>query len=219
MRRYIIDRYTTLPPISVFIHSARYAWHNEDPLYDAVPVLTNLRLPHVLARGFVSLRCTWAIGCPAELAPKRSNTADMDDRSQTEPAYAAAFQHFFPGVAIPHVIGAHCGGQFAVFRDRIRARPLTFYTKIQKWLLDTDLSDQISGRVMEYMWHIIFGMPAQDCQDTETCFCETFGLCDLTCEEGSCEKRWQVPVYKSLPVGWPKAGGGRDGWPEVGWAD
>ena len=31
--RYIIDRYYTFPDVAVFIHSLRYQWHNEDPMY------------------------------------------------------------------------------------------------------------------------------------------------------------------------------------------
>ena len=30
---YMIDRYDSLPDVSIFIHSLRYQWHNEDPMY------------------------------------------------------------------------------------------------------------------------------------------------------------------------------------------
>ena len=33
VNRYIIDNYDTLPDVMVFIHSLRYQWHNDDPLY------------------------------------------------------------------------------------------------------------------------------------------------------------------------------------------
>ena len=31
--RYIIDNYDMLPNVMVFIHSLRYQWHNDDPIY------------------------------------------------------------------------------------------------------------------------------------------------------------------------------------------
>jgi len=218
LHRYIIDRYDTLPDVSIFIHSLRYQWHNEDPMYDGVPVLQHLRLSHVKARGYVSLRCTWTMGCPSELHPLNPSNSH-DDRSQNERAYADAFHHFFPDKPVPATIGAHCCSQFAVSRDRIRSQPKALYEKIRNWLLDTELSDQISGRVIEYMWHIIFGMPAVDCQDAGECFCETFGYCNLTCKADACEKRYHFPRFATLPEGWPEEGPGRDGWPEKGWAD
>lgn len=215
---YIIDRYNTLPDVSIFIHSLRYQWHNEDPMYDGVPVLKRLRLQHVQERGFVALRCSWTMGCPSELHPLRPTTK-TDDRSQNEAAYAAAFQHLLPGETVPESVGAHCSSQFAVSRERILERPKQQYEKIRTWILETTLDDQISGRVIEYMWHIIFGMPAVDCQDAGECFCQTFGLCNLTCNERECEKRYKLPQYASIPQGWPEVGPGANGWPSRGWAD
>jgi hypothetical protein len=31
--RYIIDHYDKLPDLVVFMHDARYQWHNDDPIY------------------------------------------------------------------------------------------------------------------------------------------------------------------------------------------
>jgi hypothetical protein len=69
------------------------------------------------------------------------------------------------------------------------------------------------------MWHIIFGMPAVDCQDAGECFCQTFGLCNLTCSQSACEKRYQLPRFATIPENWPEVGPGTNGWPERGWAD
>lgn len=187
-------------------------------MYDGVPVLKRLRLPHVRNRGYVALRCTWMMGCPAELHPT-SPTRGPDDRSQNEAAYGPVFALFFPDKPIPDTIGAHCSSQFAVSREAILSHPKEFYEKIRAWLLKTELEDQISGRIIEYMWHVIFGMPAVDCQDAGECFCETFGLCNLECSESACEKRYILPMYATIPKGWPEVGPGTDGWPAKGWAD
>lgn len=187
-------------------------------MYDGVPVLKHLQLPHVQKRGYVALRCSWTMGCPAELHPTNPSSGS-DDRSQNERAYAQVFRHLFPGQPVPDIVGAHCSSQFAVSRERVRARPKSEYEWIQYWLVDTDLPDQISGRVIEYMWHVIFGMPAVDCQDAGECFCQTFGLCNLTCSQSECEKRYKLPQYATIPKGWPEVGPGENGWPAKGWAD
>jgi hypothetical protein len=215
---YIINRYDSLPDVSIFIHGPRYQWHNEDPMYDGVPVLRRLRLEHVKKRGYVSLRCTWEKGCPAELAPLHP-FARNDDRSRAEQAYAAVFRRLFPHDEVPSLIGAHCSSQFAVSRGRVRSRPKKQYERIRDWLLETDLNDQVSGRILEYMWHIIFRMQAIDCQDAGECFCQTFGLCNLTCDREKCKKRYWLPDYATMPEAWPDEGPGTNGWPERGWAD
>jgi hypothetical protein len=33
----MIDAYEDLPDVMVFIHSDRYQWHNDDPLYGTIP--------------------------------------------------------------------------------------------------------------------------------------------------------------------------------------
>ena len=187
-------------------------------MYDGVPVLRRLRLPHVRKRGYVALRCSWTMGCPAELHPLNPSSAS-DDRSQNEQAYAKTFQQLFPGEKVPEVVGAHCSSQFAVSRERIRARRREHYLSIRQWLIETDLDDQISGRILEYMWHIIFGMPAVDCQHAGECFCETFGMCNLSCTRKECEKRYKLPQFATIPEGWPEVGPGSNGWPERDWAD
>ncbi|RVD86642.1 uncharacterized protein DFL_004907 [Arthrobotrys flagrans] len=217
---YIIDNYDKLPDYMVFIHSLRYQWHNEDPMYDGVPVLRNLRLSYIDRVGFVPLRCTWTLGCPSELKPTNPFTTRVDDRSHTEEVYAEAFRQLFPNMTIPDVVGAACGGQFALTKWKVLERPLEDYVRYRQWLMDTPLPDAISGRVFEYSWHIMFGKPYVNCPPAKECFCNVFGLCDLECNsEGECEKRYMLPQYATMPPGWPEYGPGTDGWPEVGWAD
>jgi hypothetical protein len=54
-------------------------------------------------------------------------------------------------------IASACCAQFAVSRDQVLKRPLEDYVKIRQWVMDTDRDDASSGRVMEYLWHVIFG--------------------------------------------------------------
>ncbi|KAK6526725.1 hypothetical protein TWF281_009927 [Arthrobotrys megalospora] len=217
---YIIDNYHKLPEYMVFIHALRYQWHNEDPMYDGVPVIRKLRLSYLDKVGFLPLRCSWTLGCPSELKPTNPFTTRVDDRSDTEEAYAEAFRQLFPNMTIPQVVGAACGGQFALTKWKILERPLEDYVRYRQWLMDTPLRDAVSGRIFEYSWHIMFGKPAINCPSAKECFCNVFGLCELECNSmGECEKRYKLPQYATMPPGWPENGPGTDGWPEVGWAD
>ncbi|KAB8339101.1 hypothetical protein FH972_022037 [Carpinus fangiana] len=232
---YIIDHYSTLPDISFFLHGKRYQWHNEDPLYDGVQVLKQFQLPYALREGFATLRCTWEFGCPSELrlntsrseeeikailADPKDSTEKIDDRGKTEAVYPRAFAELFgPSAALPKTIAVHCGAQFAVAADTIRKRPQQDYIHFRDWLWNTDLGDDLSGRVMEYTWHIMFGKDTVLCPHAKICFCEKFGLCDLSnCKEWGCDKRFWVH-FGVLPDGWPDFGTGENGWPPRDWAD
>ncbi|KAK6533302.1 hypothetical protein TWF694_002255 [Orbilia ellipsospora] len=217
---YIIDNYHNLPDYMVFIHSLRYQWHNEDPMYDGVPPIRNLRLSYLEKAGFLPLRCSWTLGCPAELKPTNPYAHRVDDRFHTEEAYAEAFVVLFPNMTVPSVVGSPCGGQFALTRDKVHERPLSDYRRYRDWLMETELTDNISGRILEYSWHIIFGKEYVNCPPAQECFCNVFGLCNLKCPtKGECEKRYHLPQVATIPKGWPEVGPGRDGWPVAGWAD
>lgn len=60
----------------------------------------------------------------------------------------------------PTQVGAACCAQFAVSRDQVLDRPLSDYERFRDWILDTDKSDAKSGRVLEFLWHVIFGKDA-----------------------------------------------------------
>jgi len=72
---------------------------------------------------------------------------------------------------------------------------------------------------MEYMWHILFSKSAVLCPTAESCYCNTFGHCNLTCNgQGSCRGRYQLPPWnKGIPQGWPYNGQGTNGYPVYGW--
>lgn len=94
---------------------------------------------------------------------------------------------------VPRVVGVACCGQFAVSKSQVRSRPKSSYERFQRWLPETPLDDSDSGRVLEYMWHIIWsvtvvvsilygpagGGPAHvcSCPDLETCYCDVYGQC------------------------------------------
>lgn len=63
-----------------------------------------------------------------------------------------------PGFLMPARVGVACCAQFVVSRAQVQKRPLSDYERFRQWVMETELDDAKSGRVMEYLWHIIFGM-------------------------------------------------------------
>ncbi|KAI1954971.1 hypothetical protein LOZ12_000851 [Ophidiomyces ophidiicola] len=182
-------------------------------------MIRNLRLPYVQSVGYAPLRCTWVPGCPAELHPLDPSPDGVPARVAAERAYKSAFKALLPDMSVPGSVGATCSSQFAVTRERVRARRRSDYERMRRWLARTNLEDAISGRVMEYTWHIIMGMPPVYCPPAGECYCITFGVCKLNCTIARCKKRYILPTYAKIPDGWPDRGGGDNGWPMPGWND
>lgn len=212
---YIIDHYASLPDNILFIHPTRYQWHNDDPDYDGLPMLRRFQLPYLEAEGYVNIRCAWSLGCPEEIRP-HANAGEHRDNVHAGGAYKTAFEQLFPGVEVPQSVGVSCCAQFAATKEKIRERGLDEYKKWRDWILNTELDDSISGRVMEYSWHMIFGKPPVHCPRAEDCYCKTFGLCGLKCDERSCDGRYILPPYATMPMGWPYVGWDREPRERVG---
>ncbi|KAI0382388.1 hypothetical protein F5Y04DRAFT_279678 [Hypomontagnella monticulosa] len=211
---YIIDRYDSLPDTMVFIHASRFQWHNDDPDYDILPTLYNLRLSYVREVGYVNLRCVWSIGCPAEIRPFEDEEDDTDEEHEVvkkkpvsaKPIFRKAFQELLPEIPVPPLVSVSCCSQFAVSRETVQRHTKERYMRLRDWLLNTPLEDSLSGRVFEFSWHIIFGKEAYHCPSAKECYCNVFGLCDLSCSESSCDGRYVLPPYSTLPEGWPLIG-------------
>ncbi|KAJ5177271.1 Protein of unknown function DUF3431 [Penicillium canariense] len=198
---YIIDRYETLPSIVAFMHGGRYQWHNDNPLYDSVISMNDLQLDYVREAGYVNLRCSWVIGCPVELEPARYLRERPEDEGHpTALEFPDRFLELFPGEELPEVVGTACCSQFAVSREKIQERGVEHYIRYRQFLIDTKLGSEISGRIFEYVWHIMFGKPAQHCPDPRDCYCRTYGYCNMTEEE--LQKQWEWRGL-ALPEGWP----------------
>ncbi|KAF4764258.1 hypothetical protein N7455_003677 [Penicillium solitum] len=201
---YIIDNYDNLPDTMLFIHSKRYQWHNDDPYYDGIPPLRNVQIPYIQEQGYVNLRCVWTLGCPIEIRP---HTDTHRSNVHAGEYFKNGFMELFPGIPVPEEVGVSCCAQFGVSRAKVLERPRSDYERFRTWLADTPLEDDLSGRIMEYSWHMIFGKDPVHCPNAKECYCKLFGLCDLTCPwEGGCDDRYSLPPFSSLPKGWPEIG-------------
>ena len=168
---FIIENYDRLPEIMLFQHSHENgtirAWHVEDNSgHNNAVTAQHLRLSYIEKVGYANLRCITIPGCQNEVQPLRNPPQmDLDQDGKVkyhiEKDMPEILRYMFgEGVEVPPEIGAACCAQFAVTRDRVRLRKKEEYERIRQWVTLTQLSDYYSGRVMEYLWHIIFGMPA-----------------------------------------------------------
>ena len=159
---YIIDNYASLPSILAFLHSHRSgffnAWHTDTPLHSNVDALHTLKLDFVKENGYVNLRCNHNPGC-------------FEAHTHNAHVTPAVYEELFRGTSTelnstgegqkaPERVGAACCAQFAVSREQVLKRPLEDYVKFRDWILETEESDAKSGRVMEFLWHVIFGRDA-----------------------------------------------------------
>lgn len=78
---------------------------------------------------------------------------------------------------MPRVLAQPCCSQFAVTATRIRAVPREKYRHFRNWILETALTDYMSGRIFEYFWQWIFNGTAVFCPDPRVCYCEGYGIC------------------------------------------
>lgn len=148
--RYIIDNYDRLPDVILFIHSQRYQWHNDDPYYDGVPMIQRVQIPYLQRQGYANLRCAWILGCPIEIRP---HTAPHREDVHAGEYFKTGFMELFPDAKVPEEVGVSCCAQFGTTRWKILERPRSDYIRFRKWLAETELADELSGRIMEYSWH------------------------------------------------------------------
>jgi hypothetical protein len=158
---YLIENYSNLPDISIFLHAHKdgypAAWHTDVEGYSNVLSVQSLRHDTVHRLGFVNLRCGWIPGCPDEIQPFRTT----DAHRTTEHIFVEAWRDLFPDEpTIPRKVGTPCCAQFAVSREAILRKEKAEYVRYREWLLNTRCDDELSGRIFEYLWHIIFGREA-----------------------------------------------------------
>ena len=153
---FILSRWDDLPTYTIFVHGHEKAWHQEA---DLVPLVRNLRLSALDEAGYVPLRCDWYPSCPAEIKPVTHDAIVWGPgvhRQDAEDGIVQVWPRFFPGVELPQTIAAQCCAQFAVTEKRIKSRSKETYETMRDWILETDLIDDVSGRVLEKLWGYIF---------------------------------------------------------------
>lgn len=175
---YIIEHYSELSDVTIFMHSHQYTWHNNDFLNsDSALMVKRLRNEHVIKNGYMNLRCHLEPGCPDHIHPTAPNEPE-DIRNIPEAAVVGvSWKQLFPNETVPEVLSQPCCSQFAVSSERVRNVSLDEYVSYRDWLLDTELGDNLSGRVWEYVWQWLFTGQSEFCPEETSCYCEGYGVC------------------------------------------
>jgi hypothetical protein len=141
---HIIDNYDSLAPYTIFIQDdTDNHITNIDGFFHITRSVMQEKHP------FVAYPCSWKKGGN----PYRRTIVDGISDLHTFPTPDAVLRatHTF-GLKLPHVYQTDICAFFIVSRDRIRARPVTFYHDLREWLL----SDEANGFVLEHIWQLIF---------------------------------------------------------------
>lgn len=183
---YIIEHYHALPDIVIFTHAHASAWHNNDLQLASTPMmLLELNYRRVARHGFMNLRCHWHPGCPAWISTN-ATAADVSSTKKEQAHFAGAFRALFPGEPVPRVFAAACCAQFAVTRAVLQRHSRERYERWRAWVVRTELPDDVSGRVWEYLWQYVFPGPAREgsiegmaeaCPLPHVCYCDGYGYC------------------------------------------
>lgn len=251
---FLIDNYDSIPAEgAVFVHGSRFAWHNDSPQYDNAELLAALNTTSALApSGYHNLRCDWSAStCPADSVPQGSFetglTAKLEPfnaRVVSDAAMPHALANIFGGsessasatlLGRSDAIKSQCCAQFIVARDNIQQHTRAEYVALRQWLLDDSpksapRDDRISGRILSYLWHILFlpqntysPRPAAGvhdsvnldrlnimaCPSAADCYCRLYGRCGLeACTEASCRGQYTLPPNYKLPEDWVSTHGG-----------
>lgn len=177
---YIIDHYHNLSDVTMFMHSHHIAWHNNDLLDStAVNIVRRLSSQKVIRDGYMNLRCHLEPGCPDHIHPVIDEESRDDTLNIPEAVVIGkAWLELFPdATAPPKVLSQPCCAQFAVSKDRIQTIPLSRYVFYRDWLLQTSLTDSLSGRVWEYVWQYVFAGVEEFCPVESVCYCDGYGVC------------------------------------------
>ena len=252
---FLIDNYAHIPVSgAVFVHGARWAWHNDALDYDNAVLLASLNVSSALApMGYHNLRCDWSAGtCSPSDAPPQGSM-ETQGRALLEPrntrvtsdaalprALAALFGDGDTSTKAKKekillgrndAVRAQCCAQFVVARERVWQHSRDEYIALRQWLLDgssnkgiaAPLDDRVAGRVMSYVWHILFlqqterGNRASSldvaaevdleklnrlaCPHAGDCYCRLYGRCNLKgcTTPGRCQGQYHLPHNYRVP--------------------
>jgi hypothetical protein len=173
---WIVENYHDLPETLLFIPPRDSL--EETPL-DIRGVASTLQIPFIQTSGFVNLRC------PSQKSRTTCNDHVLEPFAPTnefrtlETNITQTWAGLFgKGTKIPLQIATVLGAEFAVSRAQVQMRSVEEYLKYWAWLNRTIMDDDSAGLVMEYLWHVVFGMNAIFCPERVRCECELYGKCE-----------------------------------------
>jgi hypothetical protein len=146
--KYIIDNYDNLTDFTFFIHDEEYAWHHTGSLVDKFDeaILSNKMYYNI------NDKCKW----------DKTNLIGNQIYIKLLQWYNDHIEKYIPIDKVPNnsdfIYGHFGSAQFLVHKDLIRNLPKEFYKDIYDWIITTNLPNSISGRFLEWTWHIFWNI-------------------------------------------------------------
>jgi len=144
--KYIIDNYDNLSDFTFFMHDDEYTWHHSGSIIDKFneAVASNQMYYNI------NNNCHW----------NTHNSINKDHYKDLLKWYDEYIEKYIPISKVPNnsdFIYSYLGSaQFLVHKDLIKNLPKEFYKNIYDWIITTDLSNFMSGRYLEWTWHIFW---------------------------------------------------------------
>lgn len=144
--KYIIDYYDELTDFTFFIHDEEYSWHHSGSIIDKF----NEALMSNKMYYNINDKCRW----------DKKNLINENIYNELLKWYNKYIENYIPISKVPNnsdFIYDYLGSaQFLVHKDLIKNLPKEFYIKIYEWIITTDLPNWLSGRFLEWTWHIFW---------------------------------------------------------------
>lgn len=176
---WLITNYDALSPTMVFVgpgleKQADDAARWRIPDKELVQSIRDLSVEHVQKEGYAPLVCPSVKECEDAIKPFRSPS---DEFRTLEVQMAKAWQGLFNNTDVPDMLAGAGGKEFVVSKEQVRKRKVEEYVRYWEWLATTKMDDETAGRVVERLWHVVFGRESAWCPEEQVCRCEVFGRC------------------------------------------
>ena len=142
--KYIVDNYNQLPDFTFFIHDDEYAWHHSGSILDKFNEAYNQAVVHQTLYYNIN---------------DKSILGSILSNKQCLSWYNTYIEPYIPIDSLPQRDWTqnHRGSaQFLVHRSLITKLPVKFYEDLYNWILTTTLPNAISGRFLEWTWHLFW---------------------------------------------------------------
>lgn len=144
--KYIIDYYDDLPDFTFFIHDEEYAWHHSGSIIDKYDEAMQSNLMYYN----INDRAGW----------NRRNLIPPETYVELLKFYDKYIEAYIPISKVPNnedfIFGYIGSAQFLIHKKLIQNLPREFYSNLYDWIITTDLSNYISGRFLEWTWHVFW---------------------------------------------------------------
>ena len=141
--KYIIDNYETLADFTFFMHDDEYTWHHSGSIIN------------LFDEAVMSNKLYYNVNDKCILGSIINNPWYNDILIW----YNEYIEKYIPINTLPHKDWTqnHRGSaQFLVHKSLIKKLPLEFYENLYNWIITTDMTNDKSGRFLEWTWNILF---------------------------------------------------------------